>query len=300
MEKGLIFALLASLSFAVSAVSVRRASARTGETFTATAMSVLIGVPFLAIALCFAGEWQILGSVSWRDLILLGAAGIIHFLLGRLLSYNGYRLLGANRGATLSQTALFYTVILSVIFLKESLTVYLVLGVLSIFAGSVLVTTERRSTGGTGQSGTLGTRVKGTLNSLGGALCWGISPILIKPALGETGSPVAGAFVSYAAAFVIVVLTFCRRQPREQMSRLPFKEALVPLLISAIFASAGQFFLYIALDHSPASMVTPLVSTHVMLVFLLSLVINRSIEIFTPKVILAMVLTVAGTFLVFQ
>ena len=145
MEKGLIFALVASVVFALNIVMVRKATARAGESFTATAVSVFIGVPYFTIVLFFANEWHILLSISWRALILLASAGIIHFVVGRTLSYNAFRLIGANKAATFTNTTPFYTVIFSVLFLKESLTTVLVLGVICIFTGLLLVTTERKS-----------------------------------------------------------------------------------------------------------------------------------------------------------
>jgi uncharacterized membrane protein len=76
--------------------------------------------------------------------------------------------------------------------------------------------------------------------------------------------------------------------------------ALVPLIIGGVFTSTGQLFSYTALGYSPASMIAPLMSTQVLFVFLLSFLINRQIEVFTPKVILGLVATVTGTFLIFQ
>ena len=48
MEIGLIFALIAAVSFAGNVVLVRKAATRTGESFTAMAISVFIGIPFFA------------------------------------------------------------------------------------------------------------------------------------------------------------------------------------------------------------------------------------------------------------
>jgi len=300
MGKGLIFALFGSFSFAVSAVIVRKMAARAGESFTAMVISVFIGIPFFAIALFFTGEWSKFLSVSVRAFILLGLAGIIHFIAGRLLSYNAYRLIGANKATPFIMINPFYTVIFGVLFLKESLTVNLVLGLLLIFAGAALITIERKSVSEERQRVFFSTEVKGILAALGGGLCWGTTPILIKSAVEEIGSPIVGAFIAYVIAAIVTAFLLFGKQQREQMFQLPFVAILVPLVISGIFTSTGQLFAYTALKYSPASLVAPLFSTQILVIFLLSFLLNRQIEVFTPKVILGMVATMAGTFLIFQ
>jgi len=261
---------------------------------------VFIGIPFFAVALFVSGEWHKLWFVSGQALILLGVAGIIHFIVGRLLSYNAYRLIGANKATPFTMTNPFYTLILGVFFLNESLTVFLILGMLCIFTGAALITIEKKSVSEKGQGGFFNAEVKGILAALGGAICWGITPVLIKPAVGEIGSPLVGAFVAYVTASIVMAFFFFRRQHREQMVQLPLLAALVPLVIGGIFAATGQLFNYTALGYSPASMVTPLLSTHVLFVFLFSFLLNRDIEVFTPRVISGMVATIIGTFLLFQ
>lgn len=293
-------ALFAAVCFAGSGVLVRKVAAQTEESFTATAISVFIGIPFFAAALFISGEWQRLWFISGDALILLVVAGIIHFVVGRTLGYNAYRLIGANKATTFIITNPFYAVILGVLFLNEPLTIFIVLGVLCIFAGAALITTESRSVSEAKQRGFSRTEAKGVMAALGAAICWGVTPILIKPAIGEIGSPLVGAFVSYIAASIVMAFFFCRRQHQEQIVQLSLWAALFPLVIGGVLSSTGQLFIYTALSYSPASLVTPLQSTHVLFIFLFSFLLNRRIEVFTPKVILGMVATVAGTFLLFQ
>jgi drug/metabolite transporter (DMT)-like permease len=300
VDKGLIFALFAGIGFAVSVVLVRKAAAQAGESFTAAAISAFMGVPFFAVALFFTGEWDKLWFVSGRALILLGVAGVIHFVVGRLLGYSSYRLIGANKATPFIMTNPFYTVIFGILFLKEPLTVYLVLGVLCIFAGAALITTERKSVSGEKQKGFFRPEFKGILAALGAAICWGTTPVLIKPAIAEVGSPFAGAFVSYAVGSIVMAFFFFRRQYREQMVKLPLLTILIPLVLGGLFSSTGQLFNYTALSYSPASVVSSLIGTHIFFILLFSFLLNRNIEIFTLKVILGTVVTVVGTFLLFR
>ena len=299
MEKGLIFALLGAASFAGGMVYIRKAASQTGESFTGVAISVFIGVPFFAASVSFSGEWSKLWSLSGQVLILLGTAGIIHFVAGRLLAYNAFRLIGANKSSAFLITNPFYAVILGVLFLNESLTIYLILGVLCIVAGAALVSIERKSVSNEKQRRFSRTEFKGMLAALGGALCWGTSPVLIKPAVEEIGSPLVGAFISYVVASIVVACFLFHRQYREQLVQLRLFAALTPLLIGGIFVSAGQLLYYTALSYSPASMVSPLLSTNVFLVYLFSFLINRNIEVFTRKIILGMLAAAVGAFFIF-
>jgi drug/metabolite transporter (DMT)-like permease len=230
--------------------------------------------------------------------MLLGVAGIIHFVAGRLLAYNSYRLIGVNKATVLVRTSPLYTVILGFLFLSETLTIFLIFGVLCIFAGVVLVGTERKGVSQEEQRGDSGTEVKGIITALGGALCWGITPVLIKPAVEEIGSASVAAFVSYIAASIVMALFLFRRQHREQLVQPRFLTALIPIIIGGIFVSLAQLLNYAALIYSPASMVAPLISTNVLFILLLSFLFNRNIEVFTLKVILGMVAVALGAFLI--
>jgi len=300
MEIGLILAICTAVCLSANAVLIRKATAQAEEAFSAATISVFIGVPFFAVAVSLAGDWTKLSLISWQALTLLAAVGIIHFVAGRPLGYNSYRLIGANKATTYIMTTPFYTVILGVLFLNEHLTVYLILGVLCIFAGAALITREKKSVSDEKQGGVLKTEFKGALSALGGAICWGITPIMIKPALGEIGSPLGGAFISYVAAAIVMALFLCRRQPREHFLQRTSLSILIPLGIGGMLAAFAQLLFYTALNYSPASLVTPLITTQIFFIFLFSFFLNRRIEVFTLKVILGMVATAAGTFLLFQ
>jgi uncharacterized membrane protein len=75
---------------------------------------------------------------------------------------------------------------------------------------------------------------------------------------------------------------------------------LTPLLFIALFGALSQFFIYLALNYSPASRVVPLYSTNVLLVFMISFLINRKLELFTVKIFFGMLAVVLGAFFVFQ
>ena len=300
MDTGLILALISSVCFAAGIVMVRKTAGEAGESFSVTAISIFIGIPFFAAAILISGEWRNLLDISWKALALLMSAGVIHFIIGRLLGYNAFRLIGANRATPFTMTNRFYTVLFSVLFLKESITVYLVMGVLLMFAGAALISREKKSAYESKEKKLSHDEVKGILLALGAALCWGITPVLIKPGVEEIGSSSAGAFVSYATAAIVMGFLLLNKERRNNLIKLPVKKSILPMAIAGLFTAAGQLLYYTALGQSPASIVTPLLSIQILFIFLFSFFINRKIELFTPKVIIGTAATLAGAILLFQ
>lgn len=300
MDTGLILALVAALSFSIGIVIVRRASAAAGESFSVTAVSIIIGVPFFAVAVTLAGEWQKVLQASWQSLSLLAAAGVIHFIFGRLLGYSAYRIIGANKATPFIMTNRFYTLLFSFFFLRESITVFIVSGVFLMFLGSALTSSEKKTVAAGREKKRFSADAKGILLALAAALCWGITPVLIKPGVEQIGSSIAGAFISYCAAGMVMLVMLSRNSLRVQVTRQPLLKSLLPMSAAALFSSTGQLLYYTALGKSPASVVTPLLSVQIIFIFFLSLVVNRRSEVFSWKVALGMAATLAGTFLLFQ
>ncbi|MGD0779713.1 MAG: DMT family transporter [Dehalococcoidales bacterium] len=300
MDTGLVLALISSVSFAIGIVLVRKTAGEAGEAFSVTALSIFTGVVFFTIAIFVSGDWTKLQAISWRAPVFLAIVGIIHFIIGRLLAYESYRLIGANRATPFNQTSPIYTMVLSLIFLKEQITVYIIIGMLCMLAGVFLISQERGSIDGDRKKDTSGRVVKGILLALGAALCWGITPILIKPSVEDIGSSADGAFISYVTAAIVMGMLLLNRPRRKQIRQLSLKKSILPMALAGVFTAGGQFLYYAALGQSPANVIAPLLSIQVVFIFFLSLLINRKIELFTPRIIFGMVAAVVGTFLLFH
>lgn len=292
MEIGLIFAILSAVCLALGTVFVRKGSFQVGESFTSVAISIFIGVIFFLFVMLFAADWDKLSSLSGQGLALLATAGVMHFVIGRFLGYTCFRLIGANRGITILRTQIIYAVFFGILILGETLTVYLILGVLCLAAGATLVSVARGAE-------TTKLHGKGILAGLGGGFFWGISAVLIKPGIAEIGSPYAAVFISYIAASLVIAGLLLRKGQREQLLHLP-RQSITPLVISGLFVAIAQLFRYLALSYSPVSVVTPLIGINVIFIFFLSFLLNRNIETFTWKVFIGIVVTVVGAFFLFQ
>ena len=244
----------------------------------------------------FRAEWGKVWSLSWQGWTLLAGAGIIHFLVGRFLNYTSIRLIGANKATAIARTSILYSVTFGVVLLNELLTIPLVLGILGIAGGVTLISIEKEGVGTKKQSGPAKVPVRGILSGLSAGLCWAISAVLMKLGVTEIGSPFAAAFVSYLSTFLILAGLLSGKRQQEQLFKF-HRSSLIPLSIAAVFTSGAQLFRFAALFHSPVSIVQPLLSTNVLYVLLFSFLLNRKIEVFTWKVIMGIVVTAAGSFL---
>jgi drug/metabolite transporter (DMT)-like permease len=293
MDIGPLFAILTAAIFAVTQILVRRATYQSEESFTPLAVSMLVGTPIFVVLVSIAGEWRAFVSFTWQQYVLLGAAGLVHLIIARFLFFNSTRIIGANPTAAITRTSVIFSVTFGVVFLGEKVTALLVVAAIMIMLGAILTTTEisrhtfRISTGG-------------LLMSLGTALCSAGSATLIRPVMQVTEAIYAPTFIMYLFAFVIILgILFFRPRQRNNVMRQDKKSWLI-LSVGAAFLVVGHLFRFTALQHSPVSIVQPLVATIVIFVLVFSWIINRRIDIFNWQVIAGIVLVLAGVYMIYQ
>ena len=294
---GLVLALLAGFCLAASFVFLRRGVHRSGEISSTIPIFSFVGLVFFGLPVLISGQLTQLTSLTWLGVGSLAGAGVVHFILGRISGFTSVRLIGANRAVPIYTCNLLIAVMLGILFLGEPLTIPLLIAVVLIFGGIVLIGTrgssEKQNKGASEDS--LGI---GVFAALGAALCWGISPFLVKIGLREVDSPVLAAFVSYAAASVIIGFWLLHPKNSEKLRRVD-RSSLTPIIISAVTMALAHLLRYTALHYSALTAVQPLTSTQGLFVFPLSFLINRQIEAFSMRIILGAIAVVTGVFLIF-
>lgn len=298
MEIGLILAVLVAVFYGLGDNFARRGVLRAGESCTTFLFSLLIGILFILVIITVRTEWDILWHISERAFILLAAAGIMQFIGGRFLYLSAVRRIGVNKACIISRIEIPIAVTLGVIILNEALSGTLILGVLFIIQGVILTGLERKSALNLdGESVPHRAQVNGILLTLTAGFFWGISGIFIRPALQEIGSPFVGSFISYCSAFVIILAFLFGKGLREKLAQLN-RPAIAPIIITGVLISAANIFKYIALSLIPVSLVMPIVATTVIYLIVFAYLMNRKVEVFTPKVIAGILLAAAGTIII--
>ncbi|MBI4328634.1 MAG: DMT family transporter [Chloroflexi bacterium] len=137
MLAGILFALIAMTMWGVGAIFVRL-GLRGMRASTGTFISLLVGVPFsLAVALVM--DWRALAEVPFSVLPWLVLVGLLNFQLGRFLNYSAISAAGVSRAAPIIGIAPLFASLIAVVFLGETLSVYLLLGTVSIVGGLGLI-----------------------------------------------------------------------------------------------------------------------------------------------------------------
>ncbi|MFH1652154.1 MAG: DMT family transporter [Chloroflexota bacterium] len=287
MDTGLVFAFLNALFVGGSNIFNRRGAVYVRESFSPVVINSGVATAIFLTIILINGDWTKILTLSRQSLLLLVAAGIVHFVIGRFLSYTCIRLIGSTRASALFRSQMFYAVLAGIVFFHEALTWSLVAGVLLITAGATLVSTHRSAE-------QTGVRATGIVAGLTGGFFWGISSALAKPAIEEIGSPYAALFVSFAAAAVIaIVITLFRPRQRYDLRHLP-GEALRPYLVSSLCNSTGNLFRYAALNYVAVSLVVPIMSTSGIFTVILSFLLNRRIEYFSPRILIGIAAATVG------
>lgn len=294
---GLLAALLSSIGFAANTVLIRRGVFKSGESFSPIPIAVLLGTVFLAVPILILNGTDIITSLSWLGISALAAAGIVHFILGRFLSYIGYRLIGANLSSPIVQFSTLIAVMLGILYFGEPLTVRFILAFILITGGVIVI-----GTSGESRAGKLiipvRTLLKGVAAALGASICWGISPALIKIGLREGSSDLGAISISYLASLIAAAILMAFSTNREKVLRLD-RRSLPFIIAGTASVTIAQFLRYIALNYAGIGVVTLTINIATVFIFPLSFAINRDIEAFNRRAIIGAVACITGVVLLF-
>lgn len=294
MILGIVYALLASGFFASNRVFVRKGSL-SADVYVGTMLTVFIG-PFLIAAYALVvGQLGMVTQFSLRSYVFLIIAGIIHFIMGRFLSYNAIRYLGANRLGVLSSLVPLWAVFLGILILKERLSLPLEIGVVLILGGTFLA--SYRPTGGKPISHH--DLVHGLILAVLGSLAYGTSPVFIKVAMSTVKAPVVAVLISYlSASLVLLGLLAVRPEIRRRLKKLR-GEGGKSFFVAGFTVAMAQIFRYSALALIPVTLVAPIQYTNSLMTIGISYLLLREVESFTPKVLGGAALTFSGVLLIF-
>jgi drug/metabolite transporter (DMT)-like permease len=256
-------------------------------------MSTLIGVP-LYVALNIAiGTLSWVGRLDTFTLLVLVGAGVLHFVVGRLLGYLGLSHIGANRATPLMTTSVFYSVAAGILLLGEELRWEVIAGAVLAVLGVLLISMSLEAGDGKGSSG-----LKGLLATLGAGVVWGFTPLLMRVGVLGLGHPAPAVLVSYLSAtpLALILVGWGRTRQQGRVGR----QAGLYLLVWSLLLAAGNLMSYAALAFLPVSIMVPLFSSAPLYTLVFSRIVNPRIEAFSLKVILGAASIILGVFTLSQ
>ncbi|MGQ0548624.1 MAG: EamA family transporter [Armatimonadota bacterium] len=221
-------------------------------------------------------------------LFVLG--GLAGTLVGRNLTYVSIEVLGAPLSTTIRLSAVAFTLLFGLVFLKELPRPWQLVGLTVITIALWICVWSRGRGAPSGGSRSTGS---GLLLALAGGAGFAVGDTVRRGALVLTPAPVLGAAVGACAALTGHLLwsrfRASARWPRGPALRRP------DLLGSAAFNTIAILLLFVALGRAPVAIVSVLYNLQVLVVFIVSPLLLRGQEPITAWLVLGTALALAGT-----
>ena len=228
----------------------------------------------------FAGALQLPGSLipiafvglepySAIDILIAWGSGVL-IGISLLLMFLALRKQDASVVAAVYQTAPVFVAIIAVIFLKESLTFFQWLAILLTVAGAILISLKRTGVG----FGSLGVWF---FVMIAASVFFGAGLTLTKVALNEMSFWNVFTYRGIGTAVPLMLLPVTRNTVKESLLFIKNVKGLSIVVFSeAILAFAALWFTTIAIDNSPVSLATAIMSTRPLFAVIFGAVLSLS------------------------
>jgi drug/metabolite transporter (DMT)-like permease len=177
---GAVWALLSALIWTLIGVSAR-ALARHFNVLTVNMLRSAVGGALLGVVVLALGSAGSLRAVSPWAWMLLTVSVITAFAIGDTAFFESTKTIGLARAMTISMIYPLIASGLGVWLLGERITTPIAMGTLVTLAGLALIVSERTAAAG----GESGEARRGLGLALLSAVTWGVSPVMMAPAIAE-------------------------------------------------------------------------------------------------------------------
>jgi DME family drug/metabolite transporter len=310
---GVAWAAVAGIGFGLFQ-SVNRAALRGMDAFASTFLQLLVSAVVLVAASLATGDLGRLAAAPVSAWLSFAAAGLVHFSVGWTLLNLSQQRLGAARTSPLLASTPLFGVVLAAVTIHELPSALELAGVALIVGGVYAVELDRsgrlrragrvpgavaraRARAADPRAGPPGPAVAWTasLFGLGTALCWAVSPLLIRQGLRGLPSPLLGVTIGLVAATAAYGLALPLRRRRLRVAR----EALAWKLAAGLLVGASTWTRWYAVALAPVAVVLALGLLSVPTVLAAApLLVGRQAERVTAPVLAGSALVVAGALVI--
>ena len=309
---GVTLALIAAAIFGFQNAAARR-GVITATPLHGMIITVPTVVPLLALISYCLGGLAAMQTWSYQTYMLAGAAGVMHFVIGRFSNYNSMQALGSTLSTPIQQLSTVASLFCAVTILGESLTGLNIFGIALVSIGPALLIAGRRRYASSEVDTTFVPDLKrGILHGMVCVVGYGGSPILIVLALQSAGGLASGeklvetylaggAFAhssaillfSYIFASACVIIMGLNSNGFNSMSSMS-REGLRWFIVSGFMIAVSQVFRYAAFALAPVSVVVPIQRLSVIFRLLFNWYLNRQYERIETKIVIGIILSVLG------
>jgi len=284
-QTGIAYAIMAGLFWGTSPVLVKRGLIDS-DVSAATLLQQGSILLTLILFTLFEGS-SAAGQIPAAALLVFVATGVVGAYLGRTLFVRSVDQIGAARAQSLNNSAPVITVLLAALLLGESLTPFIIGGVLLIVSGIFFITRPPPESEGSTPTRTL------TFASILAVVCYGVVPVMKKLGTDMGGPPVLGALIMHATGLLLLVFLGSLLKIELKWHRLPVISAFC-FVGAGVLQAFGSILTLKALVHAPASVVAPIWNMQPIVSFFLARAALRGIEVVTLRDGVAAALVVAG------
>ena len=301
---GVIFALIASTSWAVGAIFAR-VGMRQVSSSIGTLISLMAG--FIAItAIALIIDFDALFSVSSSTLLWLALLGFIQFPVGRFLHYSGIRLAGVGPASTVGGSTPLFAAAMAIVFLGERMTYSIAVGTVAVVSGLALVMSRAHAQSSLADPSSPAESspaqrasrplVIGILCSLAGATAYAAGHNIARHVVTNSASaPVTASYTLFFGTVILAVISLPRLGKLVEAPR----SAVLTMAISGVLSSLAIFFMYTALSKAPVTLASPLVALYPLIAMTLAHFFLQRLERITPGMVIGAVMVAVGvTFVV--
>ncbi len=285
---GVLLVILAAILWGVGN-TIARVGLQSIKAASGAILSLTAGL-VVALLTALAFEFEALVSVSLVAIGWFAFLGILHFALGRFLFFQTIRYIGAGRGTSITSASPVFALILAFIFLRETLTIPVIIGTLSIVGGLYVIFSESNDTRVIKKS-----RILGYLFGLLTALVWGAVAVVIKYQVSQIAPPFV--VLTFALLFGILALSAATGKDFE-IGIKTNKKAINLLLLSGFLTGIALVCLYSALAMAPVVVIQPIVATNPLITVLCVHLFLQRLERVTLQLVIGCFLVVTGGVLV--
>ena len=294
---GLVCAVMSAVAFAANDTALRR-GILFASVYKSIIVTVPIGLPVFLLAITLTNSWSGFRALDPAQFLFFGSAGIIHFIFGRYFGYKTIESVGATQAGPIVQLGLLISVFFAYHLFDEEITNTHIIAIFLIILAPMIILLGHEGDKFT-RSGIEMKYKAGLFWGLSCAICYGISPLLVKSGFSNYSLEITilAGFISYISAIfsLILIMTFTRVRIRDVIEM--DKSALKWFTITGFMGSSAQLLRYIALGLIPISIVEPIHRTSVIFRVLFGFIINRNHEIINLRVLLGVALSIIGMYL---
>lgn len=294
---GLVCAVMSAVAFAANDTALRR-GILFASVYKSIIVTVPIGLPVFLLAITLTNSWSGFRALDPAQFLFFGSAGIIHFIFGRYFGYKTIESVGATQAGPIVQLGLLISVFFAYHLFDEEITNTHIIAIFLIILAPMIILLGHEGDKFT-RSGIEMKYKAGLFWGLSCAICYGISPLLVKSGFSNYSLEITilAGFISYISAIfsLILIMTFTRVRIRDVIEM--DKSALKWFTITGFMGSSAQLLRYIALGLIPISIVEPIHRTSVIFRVIFGFIINRNHEIINIRVLLGVALSIIGMYL---